>query len=147
MKNKSYFSIFRGSALASRLKRWRHPYTGKILVTLNEHDLSIYLTRRAEQALSLLTQAINVEIQLYFSCMVKKRVLFHLQEVPFKTDAVTPQLNIAFRSIQSDSCNPEEFAAHYPQKKSMDNPATRKMYPRELHIDYIDNNWTGDFLI
>jgi len=147
MKNTSYFSIFRGSALASRLNRWRHPYSGKIMVTLNDHELKIYFTRRAERALSLLPQAINVELQLYFSCMVKKRVLFHQQTVPFKTDPVTPLLNIAFRSVQSDTCSPEEFAAHYPQKMALDNPALRKMYPRELYIDYIDNHWSGDYII
>lgn len=114
---------------------------------MNKHELVIKLTQRADQALAKLPHALTIEMQLYFSCMVKKRVLFHTQAIPFESDQVTPQLNIAYRSVQSDTCSPEEFAASHPQKKVLDNPVTNNMAPSELSVDYVENKWKGDFLI
>ena len=147
MKNTSYFSPFSGSPLATWLNRKLHPYTREIRCSLNQHQLVIKLTQRADQALAELPHTLTIEMQLYFSCMVKKRVLFHTQAVSFETDQVTPQLNIAYRSVQSDTCSPEEFAAQYPQKQVLDNPVTKNRAPSELSVDYIDNKWEGDFLI
>lgn len=147
MKNKSYFSLFRGSRLATWLSRRLHPYTRTINANLNDHEINILLTKRADEALSRLTNSITIEMQLYFSCMVKKRVLFHMGSVTFPADQINANLNIAFRSVQSDNCDPEEFAAHYPQKKALQNSAINNMTPRELSIDYVDNNWVGNFTI
>lgn len=147
MKNKSYFSLFRGSRLANWLRRQLHPYTRTINCTLNHQTINILLTKRADQALSRLEHNMTIELQLYFSCMLKKRVLFHMQDVGFASEPISPKLNIAFRSVQSDNCNPEEFAAHHPQKKALDNPTINSMMPRELCIDYINNTWVGDFTI
>lgn len=147
MKNKSYFSPFHGSPLASWLHRLLHPYKRTISCILNQNKINILLTKRANQALSRRVSVMTIEMQLYFSCMVKKRVLFHTGSVSFPFEQIIPGLNIAFRSVQSDNCDPEEFAAHFPQKKSLNNSAINNMTPRVLCIDYIDDSWVGDFTI
>ena len=147
MKNKSYFSLNKNLHPLISIDRWLNPY--KIINTcdLDGHDIKIALTRRAQQALAQLSQALLVEMQLYFSCMVKKRIIFHTGTGVMAFTPVNKHLSIAFRCVQSDSCDPLEFAMHFPGKRTLDSASALKMRPRALHIDYKNSQWLGDFSI
>ncbi len=138
--NNSYFAI--GNPLRF-LRRWTRPYCHRSRVRLNNKDLLIEWTGSAQNALENRSRALNIEMQLMFSCVVKKRVLFH-EEAEFDLVAVNNRLNVSFRSVQSAVCTPEEFASSYPEGQEL-NKTAAKMTPSKLKFDFRAEEWTGEF--
>lgn len=97
--------------------------------------MEVRWTGRAEQALSQHSKPLVVEMQVYFTCVVKKRVLFYEQDKPQGTP-VDERLNILFNVVESNSCDPVEFANNFPVKQVFSSPAANKMKPSALEIDY-----------
>ena len=139
----SYFAIKNPFEI---LDRWLHPFKHNTRIQLRGKNLDIQWTGRAEQALKQRNSPLTAEMQLYFSCVVKKRVLFHEQSNLEKT-SVNNKLDISFRSVQSTACSPEEFANNYPVKGEFDSDAAHKMRPSLLCLDFVNGQWQGEFAI
>ena len=137
----SYFSIESPLRL---LDRWLNAYRHHRSVVLENKCLRVEWTDRANRALQTRFEPLIIEMQLYFSCVVKKRVLFHNSSELDVTD-VNNSIKITFRSIQSAACDPEAFAKSYPVGKVLDSPAVTKMIPSRLSIDFHQGQWQGDF--
>ena len=139
----SYFRI--GNPL-SMLDRLLHPFVFKRSVDLMKKPLSVRWTRRAERKMQQRNVPLFVEMQLYFSCVVKKRVLFH-ELLDQETASVNKLLNVCFHAVQSTSCDPEEFAKNFPVKRQFQSAAASRMCASRLSIDYRDGQWCGEFEI
>jgi hypothetical protein len=137
----SYFTIENPLRL---LDRWLHLYCHHRTVYIEDKKLRVEWTQRANLALQARTELLIVEMQLYFSCVVKKRVLFH-KESELKTVGVCEAMKVAFRPIQAAACNPEEFAKNYPIGRVLNSPAVTKMIPSRLSIDFSQGHWEGEF--
>jgi hypothetical protein len=137
----SYFSIESPLRL---LDRWLNAYSHHRYVVMGNKNLRVEWTDRANRVLQTRSQPLIIEMQLYFSCVVKKRVLFHDSSKLDVTD-VNNSLKIAFRPIQSAVCDPEEFAKNYPLGRVLDSPAAAKMIPSRLAIDLKQGGWEGEF--
>jgi hypothetical protein len=137
----SYFSIPDPRRVLDRLlHRCRHRRT----VSIGERPVEVCWTQRAALELQRRRQPLVVELQLYFSCMVKKRVLFHDQ--PLADSApVSDELRLAFRAVSSAACDPLEFAASYPQGEVLSNAASARMIPRRVELDFRHHGWEGAF--
>jgi len=127
-----------------RLERWFNSYQYRQLVSINQREVEVKWTDRAERKLRQGGDKVIVELQLYFSCVVKKRVLFH-NRVEFETVKVNDNIEMAFRPLASKACNPREFAASYPQGKNLSQGVAANMVPRKVEIDYRRGNWEGQF--
>lgn len=139
----SYFSI---TSPLEILDRWLHPFNYSATILLRDKNLRINWTKRADQALKIRTRPLIAEMQLYFSCVVKKRVLFHNNsDIP--SLSINPYLNIIFRTVQSSACSPEEFANNYPVNQDFDSQAAKKMHPSQLNIDFKNQQWVANFTI
>ena len=137
----SYFAIESPLRL---LDRWLHAYRHHRSVVLGNKTLRVEWTDRANRVLQARSKPLIIEMQLYFSCVVKKRVLFHDSSELDVTD-LNNSIKIAFRSIQSAACDPEEFAKNYPVGRVLDSPAAAKMTPSRLTIDFRQGQWQGEF--
>lgn len=126
------------------LERWRHQYRHEKTVSLNGRMLRVRWTERADTALHGLETPLAVEVQLYFSCMVKKRMLFHQTPIPGSV-SVAPNLELAFRCIASAACNPSEFAERYPEGRSLMSGPAAAIPPKRVDIDYRRGCWQGSF--
>ena len=126
------------------LDRWLNHCRYRRTVQLEGREVEVRWTRRAERALQASPQALIVELQLYFSCVVKKRVVFH-QQADFATTRVNGRLEIAFRPIASRACDPGEFALHYPAGKDLSAGPAGCMIPRSVEIDFRRGDWEGQF--
>jgi hypothetical protein len=138
----SYFAI--ENPLRS-LERWLHRFRHCQTVRINHREVRVSWTGRADRELQRRNQALIVELQLYFSCVVKKRVLFHHRAVEFDSIRVNDNIEIAFQPVASAVCDPQEFAASYPQGKNLSAGKASRMVPRGVEIDYRRNNWEGQF--
>lgn len=146
MKNHSYFSFGPGINPLYYLDKWLNPYQHKKVIAFRDNPLTIEWTKRADKALSQGSKNLIVEMQLYFSCVVKKRVLF-TEQADFKTIAVNDKLSVAFHPVEAASCDPIEFAKNFPAKREFDSVSAKKMRPRALQLDYKNNAWQGEFYI
>ncbi len=145
MKN-SYFEIPSPFAL---LDRWLNPEVQRFELTLRGKPLTVSWTRRAEQQLTRREHPLLAEMQLYFTCVVKKRVLFHEEGLHDELEPVevNKYLQIAFRPVEANSCDPVEFAANFPVKREFASDGAVKMHPSRLHIDYKGGAWSGEFSV
>jgi hypothetical protein len=137
----SFFSIENPWRLLDRLL---NPCCCRQAAYIGQHRIELRWTRRAERLLQASTQPLIVELQLYFSCVVKKRVLFH-QSVDFATTRVNDRLEIVFRPIASAVCDPREFASHFPAGKDLSTGPAARMIPRSAEIDFRAGRWQGSF--
>ena len=137
----SYFSIGNPVQL---LDRWFHSYCHHRAIILNGKKLRVQWNGRAERALCNRREPLVIEMQLYFSCVVKKRVLFH-DQADFETTGVNDNIQIAFRPIQAAACDPEEFARNYPVGRVLNAPAATRMIPSKINIDFRKGRWQGEF--
>jgi len=146
MFSRTYFAFSRKLNVLYVVDRWLNPYSFSKTVTLNGKTINVSWTKRANRTLAKRTQPIIVEMQLFFSCVVKKRVLFH-DTCEHQSTTVTDNLQILFRPVEAASCDPIEFAKNYPEKKQMDSSKAIKMRAKNLLIDYVEEQWVGEFLI
>ena len=146
MKNHSLFSLSPFLNPIYFLDRIFNPYQYTQNVSFKDKSLEIKWTKRAQQKLNQISSPLIVEMQLYFSCVVKKRVLFS-NDANFTTTSVNKALELAFHPVQSASCDPIEFAKNFPAEREFDSISAKKMRPRELTIDFKQNAWQGEFFI
>ena len=139
----SYFAIKNPFEI---LDRWLHPFKHSSRIQLRGKDLDVKWTRRADDALKLRSTPLTAEMQLYFSCVVKKRVLFHDETTP-NNITINKNLGVSFRPVQSTACSPEEFASNHPIKNEFHSNAANKMRPSLLYLDFINGHWQGEFSI
>ena len=137
----SYFSIDNPLRV---LDRWVHGFHHSRTLQLQGRPLELRWSNRAEHELQRNRQPLIIELQLYFSCVVKKRVLFH-RHADFATTRIDDRLEIAFRPIASAACDPDEFARHYPAGRDLSTGPAARMVPAIAEIDYRAGRWEGEF--
>jgi hypothetical protein len=126
------------------LDRWINPYINSKRININEREISIKWTKRADQQFSREAHPIRIELRLYFSCVVKKQVIFHRDPNLVRTDE-NSNFELVFRAVTSAVCDPEEFAASFPEGQLLDTNSARKMVPKHVRIDFRQDQWIGEF--
>ena len=146
--NRSYF----GSGVLFTPGRWferlLHPYRHSQKCDYQGKALLIRWTARAQRAMQARETPLLAEMPLYFSCVVKKRVLFQSADMAdVHALSVTPQLRVVMHRVEADRCDPVAFAQNYPARRELDSPAATHMRARQLDIDFRDGQWRGTFVI
>jgi hypothetical protein len=112
-------------------------------ITLAEKNLEIRLTPTAQRALAERATPLVAEMELLFSCLIRKRVRFG--ELPSE-DAVpaTDRLSVRFRPVMTRVCAVAAVGGAPPLDDFLiANP--RPYVPRWLAIDYRQGRWRGEF--
>jgi hypothetical protein len=136
-----YFSIKNPLLIVDR---WLNPYHYKDSIEIRGKKMSIMYSKRAEKALAERDTALIAELLLYFTCVVQKRVQFH-EHSDLDTITANPKLEIAYNTVQSDACDPVEFAKNHPVKKELTSKGAKAMRPSLFQIDYKNDEWSGEF--
>ncbi len=74
-------------------------------IEINGRSVSVEWTKAAARELTRRTQPLVVELELYFSCLVKKFVHFHETPPQRDTIAVSDKLAVFFRPVTSTACS------------------------------------------
>ena len=117
-----------------------NPYKHSTNCDLKTRHLLIRFTDRAKQELEKRKEQLVIEMQIYFSCLVQKRVLFH-DSYEHEKVTINNKLAVALLVVQSDVCSPVDFAAKHPEKQELKNQKASKMTAKELIFDYKENGW------
>jgi hypothetical protein len=109
---------------------------------LHGKAVDLRLTAAAEAALAKRTAPLIVEMELLFSCLHRKRVLF---DGPAEgAAAVNERLAVRFRPIMTRRCSVAEGGARPPSEAfPLENP--RPYVPHWLKLDFRRGQWTGEF--
>lgn len=109
-------------------------------------SLKLRLSHQARTRLSQLAEPLQVELELLFSCLVRKRVNFndkaHSDGIEMSCDEANVQIH--FRPVVNRSCAIEEV--HGEQEKiaiEVKKPAA--FMPRWLALDFRGGHWVGEF--
>lgn len=117
-------------------------------VQINGRQVSVEWTKSAARELAQRAQPLVVELELYFSCLVKKFVHFHEMAPQRDTIAVSDKLAVFFRPVTSTACSFEvaDRLGRQPEIE-LDTPNVRKIAPKRVSIDYVRGVWKGNFWI
>lgn len=136
-----YFSI---KSPLQIFDRWLNPYHLRDSIDIRGKQMAVFYSKRAETALQKRDTALIAELQLYFTCVVQKRVVFH-DATELETIKTKNNLEIAYHTVQSNACDPVEFAEKHPVKKELNSRGAQSMRPSTFKIDFKNNQWIGDF--
>ena len=118
----------------------------KTSVMILDRKVLIECTGRAEKQLDMLDGPLFVEMELYFSCLIRKAVRFGTEARAENFIAAAPKLRIGFRPVVALACNANDFEGEQPLT---DFPIVKPQacVPKRLTIDYKNGNWAGDFFL
>ncbi|NOX09043.1 MAG: hypothetical protein GXP22_06085 [Gammaproteobacteria bacterium] len=113
------------------------------MIELHGREIKVTLSKKAQRALAQRDQPLQVEMQLYFSCLIKKQVRF---QDTISDDAVdaAPGLKISFRPICTAQCRLVDANDEVP---TMTMPITnpQAFTPHWFYLDYKSQQWCGEF--
>jgi hypothetical protein len=112
-------------------------------ITLADKNVEIRLSAPAKRALAQRQTTLLAEMELLFSCLIRKRVRFRELDREIATQ-VTEQLAVSFRPVMTRVCAMAEVEGSPPVTDfPIANP--RPYVPRWLTIDYRKGQWLGEF--
>ncbi len=98
----------------------------------------------ADAALSKRDRPLSVEMELYFSCLVRKRVRFDGEACSQDFVAAGDRLQVAFRPVMTATCNIDAEMGKPPLEDfPVVNPAA--FVPHWLKISHSHGRWEGAF--
>jgi hypothetical protein len=115
-------------------------------VSINGKPVRVEWTAAAARALASRAAPLYVELELYFSCLVKKFVHFRDDAHGYATAAAHDKLHLYFRPVTSTACTWDvaERLGRQPEK-SIDSAALRRVAPKRVFIDHRDGRWLGSY--
>lgn len=117
-------------------------------VEINGRPVSVEWSKAAARELAQRARPLVVELELYFSCLVKKFVHFHETAPQRDTVAVSDKLAVFFRPVTSTACSFEvaDRLGRQPEIE-LDTPNVRKIAPKRVKLDFVRGAWQGNYWI
>jgi len=118
----------------------------RAIVVINGRDVVVEWTAAAARELEKRRAPLIVELELYFSCLVKKFVHFRDDSRGRPTVAASDKLHLYFRPVTSTACSIEvaERLGRQPER-DIDSKALRKIAPKRGDITHERGAWRGTF--
>lgn len=118
----------------------------KMTVEILGKQVLVEWSPSADKKLQELTEPLSVEMELYFSCLIRKAVRFGADAQATNFSTAAPHLRIGFRPVMTKACNVRDFDVEPPLE---DFPIVRPdaFVPKRLTIDYKGGKWSGDFFL
>lgn len=110
-------------------------------------QIAVNLSDSARKALSQRSAPLVVEMELYFSCLIRKKVRFHDTERPGDealTAQLPPNLQLQFRPVMTRSCG-RDYEGDEPPLTDFPIANPRPYVPHWLRIDFRNGEWLGEF--
>ena len=115
-------------------------------ININGKDVLVERTKSAQQMLKTRTQPLVMELELYFSCLIKKFVQFHDDLEGNEYTRLADNLYIRFRTITSTACSIDELPKGQRQPPiELDTPIAKRLAPKRIRVDYRNQQWQGEY--
>lgn len=103
----------------------------------------ITLTKSAEKALSNRKSTLVAEMELYFSCLIRKQVRFRENEEDNMV-AAHENLAVRFRPVMTEVCA-VDYEGDEPPLTDFPIQKPEAFTPKWLNIDFKKGEWLGEF--
>ena len=115
-------------------------------IKINGKPLRVELSHAAKKAINKITKPLLVEMELYFSCLIRKKVHFYEDSrASEQAISVDDRLMVSFRPVMTRACGIDETDHGVPAVTDFPIQNAEAFIPRWLHIDYIKGKWSGEF--
>lgn len=114
-------------------------------IDIGGKSLKLRISKQAEARLSQRAEPLLLEMELYFSCLIRKRVYVRESAEGFETIPVTRHLHIWFRPVVTKTCAISECDVGNPPVVDMPVVKPGRYFPRWLTLDYRSGRWHADF--
>lgn len=100
----------------------------------------------ADKAMGELAAPLLVEMELYFSCLIRKVVRFsHASAVRYSV-ALNPKLTISYRPVVTRTCKVSDIGSdEEPPVDDFEMIKPEAFVPKHLFIDFKRGEWVGEF--
>jgi len=118
-------------------------------VKMCDKVISITLTRAAATQLEKRTTPLCVEMELYFSCLIRKKVRIFEQfreqlNADFVVD-VSETLSLGFRPVMTKTCSVSSCEGESPPLSDFPIEKPESYIPKWLKMDFKKKEWLGEF--
>ena len=115
-------------------------------VLLLGKPLRVDLSRAARRALDDRQQPLLAEMELFFSCLIRKQVRFRAPRAEIDHGAVTagPNLLVRFHPVMTAVCG-KDYDGDEPPLTDFPIARVQAFVPHWLTIDFRHGAWCGDF--
>ncbi len=116
-------------------------------VMLGGKPLEIRAGQAAERAITQLTKPLHIELELYFSCLIRQRVNFLASARPdvFARTDVTPNVSISFRPVVTKTCKVTDVEGDETPLELVPLVRPDAFIPKWVELDYIAGAWRGEW--
>jgi hypothetical protein len=114
-------------------------------VAVGGRSLNLTISKRAQAQLDRRTSALFLELELYFSCLVRKRIYVRETIDAHDVHAVSDKLQVRFRPVVTETCAMREVERDNPPVKDMPIVHPERYFPHWLTLDYVRGEWLAEF--
>ncbi len=111
--------------------------------------IQVELSNNAKKQLDKRTKPLLVEMELYFSCLLRKeiRIVETLREQLDEAFSVqlSDNLHISFRPVMTKSCSVSSCEGKKPPVSDFPIKKPQSYVPKWLKLDFKRGEWCGDF--
>lgn len=113
-------------------------------VILHGKAVALTLTSRARRALADLSEPLVVEMELYFSCLIRKAVRFCAHSPDREATQAGDKLYVRFRPVGSRACG-LKLSEGKPRLDDFPVANPRAYTPDWVRVDFKRGEWLGEF--
>lgn len=119
----------------------------QLAVSLAGRTLQVEVSRAARTALAGRRSPLIVEMELYFSCLIRKRVRFpDAIHAGALCTVVNDGLTICFRPVMTRACAIDPNVEK-PELEAFPIQRPEAFVPRSLVIDHRHDTWSGEYTL
>jgi len=114
-------------------------------VRIGGRDIGLKLSSAAEAALARAGGPVIAEMELYFSCLIRKQVRFPAAAHPdAQCIALDGRLTVCFRPVMTRACSMDAVEGK-PELEAFPIHKPEAFLPKWLHLDFRRDGWSGEF--
>lgn len=107
--------------------------------------IKVALTPAADSQLEKCTQPLCVEMELYFSCLIRKQVRIREQLSSNFIVDISEKLSLGFRPVMTKTCSVASCEGESPPLSDFPIEKPDAYIPKWLKLDYRKDKWAGEF--
>jgi hypothetical protein len=114
------------------------------VIYIEGKPVAVSLSEAAQHAVQRRDTPLLVEMELYFSCLIRTRVRFYDNNTAGDAVAVNEHLKVRFRPVMTKQCG-RDYEGDEPPLTDFPISNSQAFIPKWLEIDCKHNQWTGEF--
>ncbi len=114
-------------------------------IDIEGRSLRVQISRAAQEQLCRRSDPLLLEMELYFSCLVRKRVYVRESAGDREVLPVADKLKVWFRPVVTRTCSISSCEGGPPPVDDLPITRPERYFPRWLTLDYRGGQWQADF--